>query len=336
MPDEPVQLVAALAELRAGRLDSAEDLCRRLVAMSPNDAAAHQLAATIALQRGKLSEAARWTRSCLVLRPDHPPSLTLSGRIARASGDPTHAVLNFRRASELAPGRPEALFLLCAALLEQGKPEAQELLKQLFQRFPDYADGWQEIGAVLRNAGQIEAAAAAFARAANGSKEPGHQLRLAVTLQSLGRLAEAIAALHKALEAAPDHLEARLLLASCLRQGGEPRLARIELESATSLERESSRAWFSLGVVCDDLQDIPGAIAAYRKCIDLQPDSPEALVNLGLSLQNTGDLTGALAAYRRAVQLRADTFGRIAQGLSAARTGQLWLDLKKLRRSLTS
>jgi cytochrome c-type biogenesis protein CcmH/NrfG len=68
--------------------------------------------------------------------------------------------------------------------------------------------------------------------------------------------------------------------------------------------------------------------------VELQPDVPEAHVNLGLNLQRSGDLEAAMDSYRQAVRLRGDTFGRIAQALTSAKKGQLWLNLDRLRRSL--
>lgn len=94
------------------------------------------------------------------------------------------------------------------------------------------------------------------------------------------------------------------------------------------------RAWFALGLVCEDLRDTLGAIRAYRRSIETRPDFPEAHVNLGLNLQNSGDLDAAMDSYRRAMRLRADTFGRIAQALTSAKKGRLWLDLARLRRLL--
>jgi tetratricopeptide (TPR) repeat protein len=326
-------LAGALAELRAGRIDEAEALCRALHASSPQDPALHQLAATIALQRGDADAALRWARSGLALRPDHAPALIVAGRAARAAGDLTQAARWFRRAIELAPDRPEPAFLACVVLLERGDAEARPLLERLLRQFPDDANGWGEIGGALRKAGQLEAAAVALARAAKASDDPSHHNRHGAVLQALGRPGEAIVAFRRALAAAPDLVEPRLALAACLRQTGEPGMARAELERATGLAAGDSRLWFALGLVCEDLRDRPGAIAAYRSCVEEQPDFPEAHVNLGLNLQQSGDLAAAIDCYGRAVRLRADAFGRVSQALTSASKGQLWLNLGRLRRS---
>jgi tetratricopeptide (TPR) repeat protein len=329
-------LASALTELRGGRLDAAEKLCNQLYESAPQDPAPHQLAATISLQRGRLEDAARWVRSCLALCPDHPPALILAGRITRKIGDLVQAAVYFKRASQLVPDLPEPAFLTCVTLLEKGDPEAHAVLARLQQRFPNDAEGWREIGDTLWRAGQLEAAAVALARAANVSDDPSHQSRLGAALQALGRANEAIIAFRTALASAPDLAAPRMALAMCLRLTGELQMARIEFERALAIEPGDSRAWFALGLVCEDLHDRPGAIRAYRRSVELQPDFPEAHVNLGLNLQHFGDLESAMASYRRAVRLRPDTFGRIAQALTSAKKGQLWLNLGRLRRSLGS
>ncbi len=106
------------------------------------------------------------------------------------------------------------------------------------------------------------------------------------------------------------------------------------LNEPRNLQLGYGRAWFALGMVCEDLRDTQGAIEAYRRSVEAQPDVPEAHVNPGLNLQNSGDLDAAMDSYRRATRLRPDTFGRIAQALTSARKGELWLDLARLRRSL--
>ena len=101
-----------------------------------------------------------------------------------------------------------------------------------------------------------------------------------------------------------------------------------------AIQPGDGRAWFALGLICEDLRDTLGAIRAYRRSVEAQADIPEAHVNLGLNLQNSGDLDAAMDCYRRAIRLRPDTFGRIAQALTSAKKGRLWLNLARLRWSL--
>jgi tetratricopeptide (TPR) repeat protein len=324
----------ALAELRAGRVDSAESVCGQLLAFAPNDPAVHQLAATIALQQGKLEDAKRWADSSLALRADHSPTLVVAGRIARLAGRMAEAAGLLQRAALLSPDRPEPAFLACLALLEVGDAETRDAIGGLLQRFPDYSQGWLEIGEALDKAGQSRAAALAFARAVQSSSDASPALRLGAILQKLGRSAEAIAVYRRALVANPDSGEVGLALGVCLRQAGDPASAQTALERAVSGESRDGRAWFALGLVREDLRDTAGAIRAYRRSVELRPDFPEARVNLGLNLQYSGDLDAAMESYRAAMRLRADTFGRIAQALSSAKKGRMYLNLRRWRRVL--
>ncbi len=221
-----------MAELRAGRIEWAASVCDRILDAAPQDPAAHQLAATIALRRGRLGEAARWANSSLQLRPDHSPTLIVAARVARAAGDLAQARTWLERAARLAPDRPEPACLACVTLIELGDEKARSVLEDLLLRFPNFVDGWREIGKALQKAGQLKTAVLAFARAAESSADPMDHARLGAALQTLDRPREAIVAFRKALEAAPDLAEARAALGACLRQTGDLQPARVELERA--------------------------------------------------------------------------------------------------------
>ncbi len=327
-------LAAALKELGEGRIDNAERMSIDLLRSRPDDFAAHQLAATVAMRRERYSEAERWCRSVLALRPGHAPAMLVAGRAARALGHLERARDWFGRANQAAPDRPEPAFLLCVTQLECGDPAAQESLARVMTKFPHDSRGWSQIGAALRTANQLEAAALAFARAFAASGEAAHVIDQASALMALGRVKEAVAALRAALVIAPDRVDVILALAKGLRRLAEYPEALALLERAAGLHPEDSQIHFAIGLVCDDLRDASGAIAAYRRCIALRPDLPEAQVNLGVALQQTGDLQAAKDCYRAAISARPDTFGRIAQALPSAPRGELWLNLGKLRRSL--
>jgi tetratricopeptide (TPR) repeat protein len=293
-------LAAALDALRNGDLAGATTISRRLLDATPRDPAVLQLAAAIDLQQGDAAAAARWAAASLALRPDHAPTLLIAGRAARASGRLTQALDVVRRAVLLAPAKAEAAFLLCILLLESGDGAAQTVLARLLEQFPDDAAGWRELGIFLQQAKQWEAALIAFTRAARAAPSAAAHVRCARLLQSLGRLDEATEAYERSL----------------------------------MLDPAAGEVWFALGLVRQDKRDLASAIAAYRKALETRPELAEAAVNLGICHQQAGDMTAAKEAYRRALRLRPDTFGRIAQALVTAPTGELWLDLGALRRSL--
>jgi tetratricopeptide (TPR) repeat protein len=325
---------AALTSLREGRVRQAETLARALVDNAPDDPAAHLLVATVAWQRGDHDETQRWARSCLALKAKHAPALLLAGRAARAAGDLDHALQFFREAAQCAPERADAAFMTCIVLLELGDPEANDALRDLLRRFPDDAEGWHEIGIVLHKARKFEASLVAFTRSAEVAQNPRYELARAASLRELGRLGEAVDILRKARARSPANAEVALQLALCLHKLGELAAARAELEPVLTLDAANANLWFAYGLICQDSHDPAAAITAYRRTLELSPELAEGHVNLGICLQQTGDVAAAKAAFGRAMQLRPDTFGRIAQALSAEPRGELWLDPERLRRSL--
>jgi tetratricopeptide (TPR) repeat protein len=337
-PDDPQRrteaIGAVLAALRDGRIERAETLARALIDDAPDDPAAHQLVATVAWQRGDHGETLRFARSCLALQPGHAPTLVLAGRAARAAGDGDLALQFLREAAQRSPERADAAFSLCIAQLERGDPDANGALHDLLRRFPNDADGWHEIGSTLHKAGKFEAALVAFTRAAEAARHPRHELARAASLRALGRHGEAADVLRKAGSRSPDHADIALQLALCQHKLGDLAAARTGLERILASHDDSANLWFAYGLVCQDAHDPAAAITAYRRALELSPELAEAHVNLGICLQQTGDIASAKAMFGRAMRLRADTFGRIAQALSAAPRGEMWLDAERLRRSL--
>ena len=242
----------------------------------------------------------RKDKAAIARGPDPVTSLLAAGQAARRVGDGPAAIASFRRAADLSPERPAAAFLLCATLLEAGDPDALGLLESVSTRFPADAPGWDEIGRTLARAGKPGAALAAFSRAYAAAPSVTLGVRRAAVLKEIGQKAE----------------------------------AREALIAARAVGPLPPRACFMLGLLHQDLGDLPASAEAYRAALDLDPDLAEAAVNLGIVRQETGDLEGAKSAYREAVRRRSDTFGRVAQALTSPPRGELWLDLDALRAAL--
>jgi tetratricopeptide (TPR) repeat protein len=292
---------SAIEHLNAGRLDAAAADCAILCRAAPDDPAVLQLQAMIALRGGTPAEALRLIGKSLELRPAHVPSLIVAARAARAAGmlDQSAAVL--REAIACAPGLAEPMFLLCLTLLDLDDPALAATVEQAGARFPTQGSEWQELGVALHRAGRHSLALTAFTRAvAADPQQAKSQFGLGLSLREAERMIE----------------------------------ARQALQRAVSLDPAASGAWFALGLTCQDLMDEAGAAAAFDAALRSRTDFAEAAVNLGIARQRLGDMDGAIVAYRRAVRIRPDTFPRIAQAVTAAASGMLWLDLGAFRRWL--
>ena len=194
------------------------------------------------------------------------------------------------------------------------------------------------LGLALRhvNAGQRERARllCEHALAAFAPHPAVHQLLAVLDLQQ-GEATRAREHAAASLALRPDHLPTLLLAGEAARAAGVPSEAMRSFERAVALLPSHAEAWFQLGLVKQDLHELDGAAAAFRRVLELTPRA-EVEVNLGIVLQEAGEFSEAMCAYGRAYRMRDDTFGRIAHALSTPNVGRLWLNLDDLREALRS
>lgn len=254
---------------------------------------------------------------------------------AEQAGDLPAAIAMGKRAVAAYPDMPAPLFLLCRALLLARDPLATTLLPKL-ERFERFAPGWEALGTALLTLGRIDAAHAAFNRAINHAPERRRPyLGRAAAFEAQSRHADAAAMIEKAEALGPLSWELPYRRGLMLRAAGEFVAAREAFTRATELPQAEAKAWYALGMTCQDLDDPAAAVSAYRMALARKPDFHEATLNLGAALQEAGDFDAALDAYAMAYRLEPDSFGRIAQAISSSRAGRLFLDPEDLRRCLS-
>ena len=76
-----------------------------------------------------------------------------------------------------------------------------------------------------------------------------------------------------------------------------------DFPTGISADAEAERL-FQLGNAREEQGDSAGAIAAWRRALDLRPDYPEALNNLALTLHEQGDPRAAIATFEEALRRR--------------------------------
>jgi len=204
------------------------------------------------------------------------------GLLLRRAGSPGRAAEDFAKALSLEPGFLEAELNLAAALLAGGgAPAAGQ--DALLRRGID--------GAALRRLRGRESlalrAASYFAGAGQGEKAlqlaafalerpdlDGQELAsAALTLQSLGRLGEALAALDRALALAPGNPGLRSDRGVALRLLGREGEAEKEFRAAVRLDPGLAPAWLNLADLLAAAGKPEEAAGCYRKVLAL-PEAP--------------------------------------------------------------
>jgi 2-polyprenyl-3-methyl-5-hydroxy-6-metoxy-1,4-benzoquinol methylase/Flp pilus assembly protein TadD len=118
---------------------------------------------------------------------------------------------------------------------------------------------------------------------------------LATILADRGRLAEALTHIQRVVEAHPDHLPAVAALADIQLRAGELSAAEDTLRGAIASDARIGLLHSNLGTVLMRQARIPQAIESYRNALRVQPDFADAQHNLGRALLLIGDLDGAAA-----------------------------------------
>lgn len=186
--DPTAELQDAVRHHRAGRVDLAEPVYRRILADHPDHPEARHLVAVLAQQRGRPAEAEADVRRAIAANPAEPKYHNTLGNALFHLGRLDEAAESFSRASTLQPSFAEAHYNLGSTLLAQGRAE----------------DAATSFNAVL-----------ALAPAHVGARN-----NLGMALRALNRKGEAIAEFHKAVEVAPDHHEALFNLGVAFKDDG--------------------------------------------------------------------------------------------------------------------
>jgi tetratricopeptide (TPR) repeat protein len=109
--------------------------------------------------------------------------------------------------------------------------------------------------------------------------------------ESLDQAAEAY---RKAVEAAPEWVEARINLGTAMYQLGRMEEAREHFSMAVRFEPENALAEFNLGCVLEQLGKTAEAISHLSRAVELVPSLADAHLNLALAYEKNGQGQNAL------------------------------------------
>ncbi|MBO9661467.1 tetratricopeptide repeat-containing sulfotransferase family protein [Dokdonella sp.] len=263
--------------------------------------------------------------------PPLPPNVAALAQraqraIERAAWNEAVAPLN--EALQAQPGHPALLQL--SAVLERGRgnvANAVALFGHLHRQFPHDAALANHLGAALAEAGQSEAAIAAFRHALDlDSNSIGAAYNLGRALDLRGEAAAALAAFDQALRVDPRHRPSRILRAECLKQLGRLREAEDALRAVLREAPDTVAAWVGLAnlraLAPGDLDAVarlyadPHLHEAQR--IDLGFVYGTMLEDAGRYAEAFATLQAANAAKRRRVRWNAAAVSALIDDILAA------------------
>jgi tetratricopeptide (TPR) repeat protein len=132
-------LVQAVAGLEAGRLDEAESLLRKALALDPGSHRAYLSLAVLESRRGNDAAAMEDCRKALALRPDFADAYGQMGVSALRLGDLPEATRDLEQATRLDPSDKEGLSRLGVIYAQAGRlEEAKQAFRQALSLDPGF------------------------------------------------------------------------------------------------------------------------------------------------------------------------------------------------------
>lgn len=127
----------------------------------------------------------------------------------------------------------------------------------------------------------------------------------ATHLGAMGRYAAARADLEQALLLEPANITVRTALGIVFLRKGLWANAVPHLRSVVEAESWSPTAWFYLGEALNHVDDLEGALAAYRRAAEIDPHHAKALYGQGVVLDRLRRPEDATSMYRRSREVAA-------------------------------
>lgn len=280
-----------------GNARAAAPYLERAAALNPADhQAAYDLAsACVALGDYNHAKAALQSSAG---HPESPDNYRLLGDVEERLGDPVSAVHEYQRAAELEPSESN-LFTWGAELLQHRAFEpASEVFTKGSRLYPKSARMLVGLGVSLYARGSYDPAVQRLCQAAdldpNASTpylflgkiqtiDPAHSQEVSERLERFARL-------H------PENAVASYYYAMSLwksRRGPDDtaNLAKIEalLHQSVKLDPKLGDAYLQLGILHEEQQNFPSALAAYKQAVEVSPQLEQAHYRLAQAYRKNGD-----------------------------------------------
>jgi protein O-GlcNAc transferase len=248
-----MSLAQAVELHRQGRRADAQVLYEQALAANPHDQQCRFLLGMCLLEAGRLAEGEMRMRQVLAAVPRHGGAHHALGKLQALRGDGAAAEQCYR----------QALAGIAAPI-----------------------DSYVELGNLLALSGKLTEAAGIYQQGLGARpRHAGLHVNLGNVLRQLGQREKAIDAWRTALRLDPQLAAAHNGIALELRAIGDSAGALRELEKAIALESGRAEYHYNLAVTHHHRRSYTGAIAGFRRTLDLAPDYRRAIVELARCYQ---------------------------------------------------
>jgi tetratricopeptide (TPR) repeat protein len=230
--------------------------------------------------------------------PDLVSAYVLASGTARGLPDHSRAETILREAEHLHRDDPRVVSERFALALDAGRlDEAKAALAALERVAPGDVRVWRARAALLAREGKLPEAAEMQMRLVRERPSWKNLWYLADVEMKLADAKGARAHLDQLLQVSPGNPRGMAKMAELEWNMGDPsKAARIYeglLKEKVTRQNLSNLGWSLLLA-----GDYPGAVAAYRRALELEPDHLASRMNLGIAGEGAGDAAGARILYR--------------------------------------
>jgi tetratricopeptide (TPR) repeat protein len=258
----------------AGRLDHAETIYRRLLAIDPLDAESLHFLGVVHFQRGQNELAVDYITKAIDLQPQNSNSQYNLANALNALGRHADAEIRYREALRLKP---------------------------------DNVDAHGALGTMLQGIGHLDEAESHLREALRLNPQSGVACNnLGIMLCRRDRLEEAEAKFREALRRSPNFAAAHANLGSILRHRRELDEAEKHCRQALSLNLDLAEGHFVLAQVLETREQYEEAERHYREAVRLKPDCADWHNDLAKLLLEMRRLQDAQPWFNEALRLRSD------------------------------
>jgi arylsulfatase A-like enzyme/Flp pilus assembly protein TadD len=190
-------------------------------------------------------------------------------------------------------------------LFAQGQTDqALAILDELIEKQPRSSQAYQKLAYALHQTGRLAEAIGALERALEaGVHEMSLTALLSAYLLEADRVGEARGLLEELVRRHPDYAEGHNYLGVAYGRLGLEEESRLEFEKVIELDPSSARTYNNLGALALGRGDFRQALGYFEKALRYDPDLAVAHNGLGVAYAQTGEMTSAVESWKRAVEL---------------------------------